>query len=245
MSVNVSPGIRPVALGGAAVALLYFLAASYVWPHVPVRILYEGSAPPLPYRWVRPPANLARDNQAPEAGTGTIALTPDGSASASILTNDAQAGVIFSRASIAPRPGATSARVRIAPLDPTSIAGPPAGARFDGNAYRVEATYATGEPAVLQKPVTPVLRYPVHATVLLRSTNTGWQPLDSRRVEEALQIFAQSDRLGAFVAAGPAAAASSSWAAYAAAAAGIIAAVTAFALAGRRGRARRIASGHR
>ncbi len=232
---NASPGMRLVALGGAAVALLYFLAAAYVWPNVPVRILYEGSAPPLPYRWVRPPANLARDNQAPEAGTGTITLTPDGSTSASILTNDAQAGVIFSRGSIAPRPGEASARVRIVPLDPASIAGPPAGVRFDGNAYRVEAAYATGEPAVLQKPVTPVLRYPVHATVLLRSTGTGWQPLDSRRVEEALQIFAQSDRLGAFVAAGPAAPTSTPWAAYGAAAVGVIVAATAFVLR-RRGR---------
>jgi hypothetical protein len=164
-----------------------------------------------------------------------IPFGPDGSASASVLTNDAQAGLIFSHGGVAPRAGVASAKATIVPLDPASIAPPPPGLRFDGNAYRMEAAYATGEPVALLKPVTPVLRYPTHATVLLRSTGGGWIPLDSKRVEESLQIFARSDQLGVFVAAAPATPASNPWVAYAAGGAGVIAAAIAFFLAWRRG----------
>src|SRR5437879_11455028 len=75
-------------LWGAAAAALYLAAGAYVWTRVPVRLLYEGEAPPPPYRWVRPPANLPEPNQPPESGTGTIPLTPAGSQSASVLTDD-------------------------------------------------------------------------------------------------------------------------------------------------------------
>ncbi len=228
----------------------YAAAALYAWPLVPVRPLlvpvrplYDGVAPPLPYRWIHPPANLAAGNQAPEPGTGTITFAPDGSASASVLTNDAQAGLIFSRGGVAPRPGVTSARASIVPVDPNSVAPPPPGLRFDGNAYRMEARYSTGEPVALLRPVTPVLRYPVHATVLLRSDGRGWVPLDgSKRVEESLQVFARSDQLGVFVAAGPAGPAGTPWIAYAAGGAGVIAAAAAFLLARRRARRRRATS---
>ncbi len=213
---------------GVAAALAYFLAGALVWPGIPVRILYEGTAPPVPYRWVHPPANLASGNQVPQGGVGVIGLSPDGSASASILTDDAQAGVIFPRAAIIPRPRVTSVRVRLTPLDPASIAPPPPGLRFDGNAYRMEATYASGEAIALRRPVTPVLRYPVHATALLRSTGAAWAPLVAKRVEAALQIFAASGALGVFVAAGPAPAPSKPWGAYAAVTAGILAAAAAW-----------------
>ncbi len=231
-----------VALVGVAVALVYFVAASYVWSHVPIRLLYDGVAPPLPYRWIHPPANLAAGNQAPEPGTGTITFAPDGSASASVLTNDAQAGLILSHGGVAPRPGVTSAQASIVPVDPNAIALPPPGLRFDGNAYRMEARYSTGEPVALLKPVTPVLRYPVHATALLRSNGRGWVQLDSKRVEESLQVFARSDQLGVFVAAGPAGPASTPWIAYAAGGAGVIAAAAAFLLARRHARRKPVTS---
>jgi len=204
---------RALAWGLVAVGL-YLLAGTYVWSRVPARLLYEGEAPPAPYRWVRPPAALASTNERPSPGAGEIGLSPTGSASASILTDDAQAGIIFPHDSVAPRPGATSARVTITPVDPQTIAPPPAGLVFDGNGYRVEATYSTGGPLVLRRPVTPVLRYPRHATALLRSAGGGWTALDAKRVPAALQIFAASDQLGVFVAAGPAPAASVPWLAY-------------------------------
>jgi hypothetical protein len=119
-------------------------------------------------------------------------------------------------------------RVRITPLDPAPVAPPPPGLRFDGNAYRMEATYNTGEPIMLLKPATPVLRYPKHATTLLRSTGAGWTALETHVVAGSLQLFGPADRLGVFVAAGPLGGPSIAWgtiAAITAAVVGVLAAV--------------------
>lgn len=150
------------------------------------------------------------------------------------MTGDAQAGVIFSRDAIVPYRGISRVGVRITPLDPDTVAPAPPGLRFDGNAYHIDAAYASGEPIALRKPITPVLRYPVHATVLLRSAETGWISLKAQRVEVALQIFGPSDRPGVFVAAAPFSPRYPSWAEYVEAAAGIIIATAGLRLAGRR-----------
>jgi len=199
---------------GLAAALVYLLVAPAVWRDVPARLLYEGEAPPAPYRWVHPPPELARDNQQPSGGTGQIGLNPTGSGSASILTDDAQAGVIFAHDAVAPKAGVTTALVRITPVDPATVAPPPHGLVFDGNGYRFDATYQNDGPIDLRRPVTPVLRYPRHATVLLRWNNGSWTILDTKRVQAALQIFAASDRLGVFVAARPAGGGAGSWLLY-------------------------------
>ncbi|TMJ15557.1 MAG: hypothetical protein E6H02_01815, partial [Bacillati bacterium ANGP1] len=141
-------------LWGAAAAALYLAAGAYVWTRIPVRLLYEGEAPPPPYRWVRPPANLPEPNQPPESGTGAIPLAPNGSQSASVLADDGQAAVIFRFGAIAPRAGATTVTVNIVPLDPATMSPPPPGLRVDGNAYRMEATYQGGAPISLAQPVT-------------------------------------------------------------------------------------------
>lgn len=208
---------------GLVAAAIYLVTAPVTWRVVPARLLYEGEAPPAPYQWVTPPADLARDNKPPTGGAGQIGLNPGGSGSASILTDDAQAGVIFPHDSVAPKRGVTAAVVRITPVDPAKVAPPPPGLVFDGNGYRVEAAYEHDGPIVLRRAVTPVLRYPRHATVLLRWSNGRWTALDTKRVQAALQIFAASDRLGVFVAARPAGG-GTSWAIYAAAAAAALAA---------------------
>ncbi len=218
---------------GCAAAACYLIAGVHVWPAVPLRILYEGEAPPLPYRWVRPPRNLPEPNQAPLPGVATIPLTPTGSQSASVLTEDGQAALIFRFGAIAPRSGASSVNVRITPLDPTTVAPTPAGLQLDGNAYRMEATYNTGEPITLLKPVTPVLRYPKHATMLLRSSGSGWTSLETHVVAGSLQLFGPTDRLGVFVAGAPPTTPSVPWgrfAAVAAAGAGVLATLAALIL---------------
>src|SRR5207244_12530421 len=78
---------------GAGAMGLYLAAALWAQDEgVPLRLLYDGFAPPLPYRWVRPPARLAAENRPPEAGAGSIALRA-GSESQypSIATGDGQA----------------------------------------------------------------------------------------------------------------------------------------------------------
>ena len=63
-----------------------------------------------------------------------------------------------------------------------------------------------------------VLRYPLHATTLLRRTDSQWRPLQAETVPSTLQIFATTDALGRFVAAAPIQPpAGSVWAPYAAA----------------------------
>jgi hypothetical protein len=218
---------------GCAAAICYLITGVYVWPSLPLRILYEGEAPPLPYRWVRPPRNLPEPNQAPLPGVGTIPLTPTGSQSASVLTDDGQAAVIFRFGAIAPHRGSSSANVRITPLDPATVASPPAGLQIDGNAYRMEATYNTGEPVTLLKPVTPVLRYPKHAMMLLRFSGSGWTPLETHVVAGSLQLFGPTDRLGVFVAGASPTVPSIPWGRFAAlaAGAGVLAALAASILA--------------
>lgn len=235
-----SPAQRLGIAWGLAATICYLAAGALVWPANPIRLLYEGEAPPPPYRWVRPPANLPEPNQPPAPGVGEIPLTPTGSQSASILTDDGQAALILRFGAIAPLVGASKVRVRITPLDPRSVAPPPAGLVFDGNAYRMEATYDTGGPATLAKLVTPVLRYPRHATALLRFSEAGWIDLHGRVVPGSLQLFGPADTLGVFVAAAPPGTPPIPWATYApaAAAAGLVSAVVAAVLARRRSRRR-------
>jgi hypothetical protein len=227
---------------GLAASACYLIAGTVVWPVVPLKILYEGEAPPLPYRWVHPPANLPEPNQPPTPGSGTIVLTATGSQSSSVLTDDGQAAVIFRFGAIAPHAGASSVTVRITPLDPETVSAAPTGLRFDGNAYRMEGTYNTGEPIALLKSVTPVLRYPKHATVLLRSSGSGWTSLETHIVAGSLQLFGPSDRLGVFAAAAPstgAPAPGAASAAVAAAIAGVLVAIAALVLVRRRRMPRR------
>jgi len=186
---------------GVTAALAYIGAVAVAWP-VPVRLLYDGLAPLPPYRWVHPPAERASDNQAPQLGTGTITFGPSGSRAAEVATGDDQALVTFPQSVIAPRSGAPSVKVVITPLDPATVAPAPNGQRFDGNAYRIEANYATSaEPVILSGPVTVVLRYPVHGTLVCRFTDPGWKTLPTNRFDGSQQVLANSDGLGIFVAA--------------------------------------------
>jgi hypothetical protein len=193
-------GTRRVAWGVTA-ALIYIGVVAAVWP-VPMRLLYDGLAPLPPYRWVHPPADRARDNQLPQPGTGTITFGPSGSRPAEVTTDDDQALVTFPGAVIAPRVGESTIKVTITPLDPATVAPAPDGQRFDGNAYRIEAIYvASALPVVLAGPVTVVLRYPVHATLILRFTDPRWKGLPTNRFDGSQQVLANSDALGIFVAA--------------------------------------------
>ena len=185
---------------------LYLAAALWAQDEgVPLRLLYDGFAPPLPYRWVRPPARLAAENQPPEAGAGSIALRAGSESEyASIGTGDGQAFVIFPPDAVAPSNNEAAARVTLVPLDPATIGPPPEGTRVDGNAYRIAAAYAASQrPVVLRKPVTVILRYPTTGTGVLRSADSGWTSLHTINVHMALQDVAETDRLGIFAAAAP------------------------------------------
>ncbi len=183
------------------IAALLYVGVVALYP-VPIRLVYDGLAPLPPYRWVHPPGERARDNHPPLPGTGTITFGPLGSRPAEVATGDDQALVTFPEGVIPLRAGETSVRVAITPLDPAAVAPPPGGQRFDGNAYRMEAIYATSAvTAALAGTVTVVLRYPVHATLILRSMDPAWKALPTTRFDASQQVLANSDVLGIFVAA--------------------------------------------
>lgn len=193
----------PRLVGGVLLALL-FVMTSTGWPAVLGRLLYDGFAPPPPYRWVRPPLSLLLANKPPGAAQETITFTPSGSRQASVVTEDDQAAVVFPPGAVERLPGASAVEVTITPLDPHTLPALPPGLRPDGNAYRVDAVYLPSHaPVILRAAVSVILRYPVHASTLLRLSGSRWEELRTTRVPVAFQIFAPTRGLGVFVAAGP------------------------------------------
>jgi hypothetical protein len=191
---------------GIVAAALVVAATWVVGQRVPVRIPLDGLVPVLPYRWVRPPANLPPGGNQPAASVdGTLPLNSSGGLEGgSIATADGQAVVIFPKDGVAPKPGQHAIRVQITPLDPTTLPPPPAGLEIDGNGYRIEGTYEpSGAPLLIVKPATVVLRYPVHAEKLLRLTGQVWAVLETITFATSLQVYAFTDQLGIFVTARP------------------------------------------
>lgn len=196
---------REAAVGLAAAAAYLAAAAALTGTgRLPVLPLYDGLAPPEPYRWVKPPPELAQGNQRPLAGSRSLAVTPSGSETGSVSTGDGQAAIVVPAGAFPPGPGETLVRVSITPVDPAALGPPPDGMRFDGNAYRVEAFSGFGpDPAMLVQTATIVLRYPVGATAILRRSGSGWTELPSTGAHASFQIFGDTAELGTFVAAAP------------------------------------------
>ena len=204
-------------LGGvAAIGYIVVAMLSFNRGLVPTRPLYDGTAPPPPYRWVKPPSDLADTNQPPDAGSGTVAFTNGESANTTVPTNDGQAIVAFQQGSFKPLAGQTSAKVTITPIDPATVGPSPAGYDYDGNAYRVNATYApsgtaaeiapttcpTNTQTTTTKCPTVVLRFPLFGTELFRYDDTAWTHLEAHTSPTSLQVFADTPKLGVFAVAG-------------------------------------------
>ncbi len=190
---------------GLAVALLYIaaVAGSHWAGLIPVRPLFDGMMPPPPYRYVNPPIEFIRENQPALAGTGMLRLTDTGSEPGSAATNDGQAVVTFASNTVAPQAGESAVLVTLTPLDPGRVAAQLRD-RADGNAYRVEIVYAGSRaPAVLQRPFTVVLRYPVHATEIYQAGSPGWEVLPTTYFPTSFVVYAESRRVGTFVATAP------------------------------------------
>ncbi|SRR5579875_231833 len=196
---------RSTAWSGVAIVALYLVAVALAPPQPGARLLYDGPVPLAPYRWVSPPPDLAAANQPPSSGTAAITLGAIESMPGDASTEDEQAAITVPDGAIPLRPGERAATVRLVPLDPRAIAPAPRGLKFDGNAYDITASYArSGRPVRLTKSATVVLRYPVHATALLRARAGGWIRLRATRFPMTQQLAGATDRLGVFVAAAPA-----------------------------------------
>ena len=197
-----SPSRARAAAWGAVLAALYLAVASWSFKsgHVPVRPLFDGQAPAVPYRWVNKPAHVTGDAGPAEPGQGFIPLTKDGSDPVSVVTKDAQTSIIFQLNAFRPREGEKRINVEITPLDPATLGPPPEGMVFDGNAYELVATYDKSKaPAEVRQPATVLLRYAAAASDLARLEGGEWVPLDETTPQPAtLQLFAEVTELGTF-----------------------------------------------
>jgi hypothetical protein len=195
--------VRRRALWGLA-ALGAYLAVAIFSPGSPSRPLFDVSGPPPAYRWANPPSPYAAGNVKPEGTTHDLILGSSGSDAASIATGDGQAAIVLKEGSFAPLQGEKAVVIKIDPLDPVTIAPPPGGLRYDGNAYRILAAYKkSGVEAKLMQPATAVLSFPIVATHLFRRDANVWTDLKANPVSVSLQIFATTTQLGTFVAVGP------------------------------------------
>jgi len=231
---------RWVFWAGVTASVLYLTALTLGWLH-PALLLYDGPAPLPPYRWVSPSRDAAAGNQRPASGTAVVTLGALESMPGDASTEDEQAVISFAEGTFAKRSDESAVTVRLTPVDPLTVAPAPRGLRFDGNAYRIVASYPKSRhPAGLTKHAIVVLRYPVHATVMLRSSREGWASLPTTRFDVSQQLAANTDQLGVFVAAAPAGIAALSprpWVAAIAAAGALVLAVAVMRLR-RRGTAR-------
>lgn len=209
--------LRAATWGAAAIAAYLGAAIVTLGPgRLPLRPFFEGTAPPQPYRWVKPPDGATNAGFDPASGEGTLELGPKGSQAGNISTVDGQALVQFFEGSILARSGETKVDVKVEPVDAATLGEPPPGLAYDSNAYAVTATYAgSGEEAefaadecpVGQNPKlcpTLVMRYAMGATDLFRRDGDAWVSLGgSTPAQLSLQIFAEVPGAGTFVAAGP------------------------------------------
>lgn len=164
--------------------------------------VFDGLAPPPAYRWVHPPSELRAGNRAPASLSATVSLTDTGSTAAVVSTPDDQVQVSIPAGAFPPAAGQSALGVDVQPVDPAQVPPPPAGMAIEGNAYRITVAYVpSGATATAVQPVDVTLRYPVDATSVILSTDSGWQGLPTTLESAALAVDATTTRFGIFAAA--------------------------------------------
>jgi hypothetical protein len=125
----------------------------------PLLPLFDGLAPPPPYRWVKPPPETAADNEQPAAAEKEAPLGPEGSPFINVTPEDGQALVVLEAGAVAAHPPDTSVRVSVVPHDAGTLGHLPDDLSPAGNAYLVLVTYQpSGAPvaAIKQSPGTTI-----------------------------------------------------------------------------------------
>lgn len=150
-----------------ALALLYAVVAlvTSALSSRPVLPLFNGFAPPVPYNWVSPPAEVAANNFAPKGIEREVTLGAEGTDATNVSTEDGQIIVGLDKGSVPPLPPETAAKVTIGPLDPATLGPLPAGLRAVSNAYRVMLRYVPSQAEVA--------RLAVKGTVAMNAAEVG------------------------------------------------------------------------
>jgi hypothetical protein len=212
----VTRGFRRALAAGLLAVLAYLAGAALSGAASPWarRPLLDGLAPPTPYRWVKPPPELAQGNRPPTRGGFQVRLAQGGSQVSAFGTGDGQFNLVLAQGAIAARPGQSLVVLDIAPLDPAKLGKVPAGLLAAGNAYRLTAAYRpSGRPVGRLAGETnvgmvyPLLSVPVlgpAAHVVLWSRNgRSWTRLSSVDAPGAHQASARITAPGYFLVAVP------------------------------------------
>jgi hypothetical protein len=167
------------------------------------RPLLDGLAPPTPYRWVDPPAELGSTNLEPASGTFRVELGNRGSLTAVLTTDDAQATLILPKGSFAPAEGERAVELKVQPLAISAVQPPPPPLEILGNVYRLKATYVpSGERADLAAKARVVLSYPFSTgthpgnTIVHSTDGATWTTVDTNDLPSIQQADAPIDALG-------------------------------------------------
>jgi hypothetical protein len=133
---------RRAALFGLVAGLTYLALAALSAHLSPLarRPLLDGFAPPPPYRWAKPPPNLASINKPPLSGRYTVDLGGPTGGEGLFATKDSQASILLVGGSIAPPPSARSVQLTLEPRAPSAAVSLPRGVTISGNVYTIGAT---------------------------------------------------------------------------------------------------------
>ncbi|MGH9223120.1 MAG: hypothetical protein ACRD2W_04910, partial [Acidimicrobiales bacterium] len=143
------PAQRRLWWAGAAAAVVYVVVAALTGG----RPLFDGFAPPAPYRWVMPRPEFAAGNQPPETAERNVPLTDEGNEATNASTPDAQIIVTLPTGAVPPQPPDSTVALRLVPVDPAPLGPLPAGLVAQSNAYQLSMTYQpSGEPVTEIKP---------------------------------------------------------------------------------------------
>jgi len=207
---------RVALLAGVGIALLYLAGAALSGRAslLARRPLLDGLAPPVPYRWVKPPPDLAASNKAPASLRFSVKLSTTGSQLGAFSTSDGQLNLVLSEGAVPASQGQTSVAVSIDPVDPATLGRAPPGLVLAGNAYRIQASYrpSGGKVDALGGRSSVGLVYPLLATavadpsghlVLASADGGSWQRLRSTDTPGIHQVSAELDTAGYVVVAVP------------------------------------------
>jgi hypothetical protein len=199
---------RRVRVAGLLAALGYLAVLLLTRVALPggARPLYDGFAPPAPYRWVNPPAALRAGNAAPSGGSGTASRSDGPDASLAFETADSQASLTGDLGALGLVAGENGAKGTLTPLDPTTLGALPDGLGPGGNAYRVDVVAQPSGRAIttFAAPVSMSLRIASSAgtTMLASRDGTAWTTVRSTVGEPF--VVANTTATGYYVLAGPA-----------------------------------------
>jgi hypothetical protein len=207
---------RVALLAGVGIAVLYLAGAALSGRAslLARRPLLDGLAPPVPYRWVKPPADLAASNKEPASLRFAVKLSATGSQLGAFSTSDGQFNLVLGEGAVPASQGQTSVAVSVDPVDPAALGPAPPGLLLAGNAYRIQASYRPSAAKVdtLGGRSSVGLVYPLLSTavadpsghlVLASADGRSWQRLESTDTPGTHQVSAGLGITGYVVAAVP------------------------------------------